>query len=430
MGALSWRGRCATFRRVKSIAFRGPSAPLRAACGPGVAGGLRRAAAFGAIASLLIAGAAVSRPAAADPLPAIDPAAAREALGLGPRERLSPERIQTFYREALGLWAGGQDAAAAERLMALEAVVVPEGDIEARQVLLKAQEQTIRALAASNLEVLVPMAMLHHELYRRHLEQGEARHALLTVHARNMARDLALLYERHAGTEHARITSARLLTSLGGYLLSASQQLLAGQLFNLAAGYDPGSMGPQLGLATIYEKNGRYEAAEQSLRKAVAADPMRVEAWLRLGVNLVRLGKTAEARRALEPLVGIPTWVGAVAVQELGRIHTAREEWAAAETILKAGRERFPNEGAIAIELCSVLDRQGKRGEAQRVLAEFMEVPPGARGTSRLRYNQDPAEVWAEARRQLDGTAGLAMPILAQALGQPLSVQTTGEASR
>ena len=360
----------------------------------------------------------------------MDAAAAREALGLGPRERLSPERIQTFYREALGLWAGGQAAAAAERLMAVEAVVVPVGDIEARQVLLKAQEATIRALAATNLEVLVPMAMLHHELYRRHLEHGKGRHALLTVHARNMARDLALLYERHAGTEHARITSARLLTSLGGYLLSSSQQLLAGQLFTLAISYHPGSMGPQLGLATIYEKNGRYEAAVDSLQKAVVADPMRVEAWLRLGVNLARLGRPAEARRALEPLVIIPTWVGAVAVQELARLHVAKQEWAAAETLLEAGRERFPNDGALVMQLCAVLDRQGKRGEAQRVLEQFLAVPAAARGTSRLRYNRDPAEVWAEARRQLDGSANTAMPILAQALGQPLSVQRSGEASR
>jgi tetratricopeptide (TPR) repeat protein len=308
--------------------------------------------------------------------------------------------------------------------------MVQEGDIEVRKLLLRAQEQVIRELAAANLEVLVPMAMLHHELYRRHLEQGKARHALLTVHARNMARDLALLYEKHAGTEQARATSARILTSLGGYLLDSSQQLLAGQLFTLATGFDPASMGAHLGLATIYEKNGRYDAAVGSLRNTVAVDPMRVEAWLRLGVNLARLGQEDEARRALEPLTKIATWVGAVAVQELAGMHTKEEQWPAAEAILRAGLERMPNEGALYLQLCAVLDRQGRRGESQELMQRFLAIPAAERGTSRLRYNRDPAEVWAEVRKRLDESSRTSLPMLAQALGLPPSAPRTGEASR
>ncbi len=368
-------------------------------------------------------------PAAADAPPRLDERAAA-ALGMRPGERISPERLQTLYRESLGLWAAGQVDAAAERLMAAEAGMVVEGDIETRKLLLKAQEQVIRELAANNLEVLVPMAMLHHEIYRRHLEQGTERHALLTVHARNMARDLALLYEKHGGTEQARTTSARVLTSLGGYLLDSSQQLLAGQLFTLASGFDPGSLGAHLGLATIYEKNGRYDAAVGSLRNAVAVDPMRVEAWLRLGVNLARLGRTDEARRALEPLVKIATWVGAVAVQELAGMQIKDEQWPAAEALLRAGIERMPNEGVLYLQLCAVLDRQGRRGEAQEMMSRFLAIPGEERGTSRLRYNRDPAEVWAEVRKRLDESSRTSLPMLAQALGLPPAAPRTGEASR
>lgn len=391
--------------------------------------GGRPGAASGALLPLLFLGLALAPSPSTAATPRVD-ARGAAALGLRPGERLSPERLQTLYREALGLWAGGQADAAAERLMAAEEALVSEGDIEARKLLLKAQEQVIQELAASSLEVLVPMAMLHHDLYRRHLEQTQGRHRLLTVHARNMARDLAVLYERHAGTQTAKVTSARLLTSLGGYLLDSSQQLLAGQLFNLATTYDPGSLGAHLGLATIYEKNGRYEAAVGSLRNAVAVDAMNVESWARLGVNLARLGQREEARRALEPLTKVPSWVGVVAVEELARMHVKDESWQTAEALLRAGIERMPNEGALYIQLAAVLDRQGRRGESLELMQRLVTLPGRDRGSARLRYNQDSAEVWAELRRRLDDSTRSALPLLAQALGLPAAAPRAGEASR
>ncbi|HEX5760170.1 MAG TPA: hypothetical protein VF121_13350, partial [Thermoanaerobaculia bacterium] len=187
---------------------------------------------------VLLAALALVPPAAAESIPRADRTSAAE-LGLQPGERLGEERIQGLYRSALALWAAGEADAAARRLMAIEAAVVREGDIEARKVLLKAEEKVIQELAGASLEVLVPMADLHHDVYRRHIEQGERRHLLLTAHARGMARDLAVLYERHAGSDAARVVAARILVSLAGYLLDSSQHLLAGQLLTLAVSYDP-----------------------------------------------------------------------------------------------------------------------------------------------------------------------------------------------
>ena len=376
---------------------------------------------------LLVLASAVAVPgAAADSIPRADKTSAAE-LGLRPGERLNDDRIQDFYRSALALWAGGQDDAAAQRLMAVEAAVVREGDIDARKGLLKAEEKVVQELAASSLEVLVPMAVLHHEVYRRHLDQGERRHKLLTAHARGMARDLAVLYERHAGNDRARVTAALLLNSLAGYLLDASQQLLAGQMFTLATSYDPRSVPAYMGLAVIYEKSGQYESAIGSLRGALGVDPMQPQALLRLGVNLHRTGQSDNAVRALRPLTGMPGWIGALAVEELARVHADEKDLAAAESVLRAGLERFPNEGAIYLQLAALLDRQGKVIEGRELMGRFLALPAAERGDARLRYNQDPAQLWEAVRRQLVESARSSLPLLAQALGQPAAPAAVGD---
>ncbi|MGH9362020.1 MAG: hypothetical protein ACRD2T_08890, partial [Thermoanaerobaculia bacterium] len=317
---------------------------------------------------VFLASAVAVHGAAADSIPRADKASAAE-LGLRPGERLDEERIRDLYKSALALWAAGDEEGAAVRLMAVEAAVVREGDIEARKALLAAEEKVVQELAATSLEVLVPMAVLHHEVYRRHIDQGERRHLLLTAHSRSMARDLAVLYERHSGTDRARGTAALLLNSLGGYLLDAAQQLLAGQMFTLATSYDPRSIPGHLGLAVIYEKNGQYDTAIGSLRSALAVDPMQPQALLRLGVNLRRTGKGEEAARVLRPLTGLPGWIGGLAVQELAAMQVEARNLAPAEAVLRGGLERFPQEGAIYLQLAAVLDRQGKAVEGREVMS-------------------------------------------------------------
>jgi hypothetical protein len=60
----------------------------------------------------------------------------------------------------------------------------------------------------------------------------------------------------------------------------------------------------------------------------------------------------------------------------------------------------------------------------------FLAIPEAQRGSSRLRYNRDPIEVWQEVRRQLAQSSRSSLPLLAQALGQPAVAPQTGEASK
>lgn len=58
-------------------------------------------------------------------------------------------------------------------------------------------------------------------------------------------------------------------------------------------------------LAYLQELRGHLEKARRALRSAVAVDPALVEARLRLGRVAWRLGETAEARSALEEVLGL-----------------------------------------------------------------------------------------------------------------------------
>src|SRR4029077_14282186 len=104
--------------------------------------------------------------------------------------------------------------------------------------MLKAEQAVIHQVGSTDLEALVPIAVLHHEAYRRLLARGGRGHALARIHTRNLAKDLALLYSEQSGSEGAKLVASRLLTSLGGLLLQAAQQLPAAGMFQKAVELD------------------------------------------------------------------------------------------------------------------------------------------------------------------------------------------------
>jgi tetratricopeptide (TPR) repeat protein len=90
------------------------------------------------------------------------------------------------------------------------------------------------------------------------------------------------------------------------------------------------------------------------------------------GVSLARLGRYDEARQLLSE--------GAVAFPheraypiELGRIAISLEDWPTAEMHWRAALQRDPRTWWIYTELAGVLDRQGRFGDAEAVLAEARE---------------------------------------------------------
>lgn len=332
------------------------------------------------------------------------------------------DEIQSRYRKILATWAGGQTDRAAVDLMALETSVVSDEDPGSRKRLLQAEQAVIHEVGAANLETLVPIAMLHHEAYRRYLGEGARGHALVLGHARGMTRDLAILYREQSGSEGAALVSSRILTSLGGMLQQAAQQLPAADMFQLAAEMDPRNTAALIGLATVFEKNTRYEPAVETLRSLLAADPNHAEGKLRLAVNLHRLEKTAEAVTLLQGLAAgqVDDWVAALAAQELADIHRESGKLDAARAVLEAALQRFPNDPRFYVQLASVLDRAGQARTAQDLMEKLptiqQQTPEAA---ARFLYNTVRQETFQEARRFLDENAQSRLSVLAQALDTP-----------
>jgi len=336
-------------------------------------------------------------------------------------KRDQQDAVQNKYRQILAAWAGGQTEKAASDLMALETSVVHDDDPGSRKRLLKAEEAIIHEIGGANLETLVPIAMLHHEAYRRYLQHGAKGRSLLLVHSRGMTRDLAMLYKEQSGSQGAAMVSSRILTSLGGLLQQYAQQLPAAEMFYRAMDMDPRNTAAMMGLAIIYEKNSQSQSAIDMLSKIIAADPAYSEARLRLALNQKRLGRTDETQKGLQELADAKeaTWVTSVAAQELARLLCEKGQLAGAQKVLEAAVHRFPDDPRMYVELSSVLDRKGEMRSAQALMEKVVKMKATTEDSSRLLYNTTRQETFAEARRFLDENAHSRLSLLAEALSVP-----------
>jgi tetratricopeptide (TPR) repeat protein len=350
------------------------------------------------------------------------------ALGLRAGEKLKSEKIEEIYRRVLADWSAGETDRAPDELIELESAVVSDADAGTRKTLLRAEQAVIHQVGAADLEVLVPIAVLHHEAYLRLLQRGFRGHALAMIHTRTMARDLAILYHEQSGSEGASLVSSRLLTSLGGLLQQSAQQLPAAEMYQQAVELDGKNVGALLALATIYEKNAQAETAVKLLRRILEADPGSVEARLRLALNLKRLDQKVEARKTLQEITAAKdsSWVTSLAYQELAQLDSEAEKPADAEAVLRQALKRFPNDLRLHIQLASVLDRLGHPGEASTLVENALSLTAGQEAPARFLYNTVRPDAFAAARKFLDENSRSRLPVLAQALSAPPPAQGQG----
>ncbi len=344
------------------------------------------------------------------------------SIGVKAGEKISSERIEEVYRKILLDWAAGETERAPEELIQLETAVVVDGEPKTRKVLFEAEQKVIHQVGATDLEVLVPISVLHHEAYRRLLERRTRGEAVAMVHTRKMARDLAMLYHQQSGSEGAALVASRVLTSLGGLLLQSAQQLPAAEMFQQATDLDGRNTAAFLGLASIYEKNAQPESAVKALRRALEAEPGNMEARLRLALNLKRLDQTEEATKLLDERAAAtdPSWTTPLAVQELARIHSDRGRTSEAEKVLRKGVERFPDDPRLKIQLAAVLDRRGAASEATAIVEKLLASPVSTSGASdRFLYNTVRPEAFEPARSFLAENSKSRLPVLTQALNAP-----------
>ncbi len=351
-------------------------------------------------------------------------------LGLRAGEGIKPERIQELYRKVLTDWSTGQVDRAPDELIELETTVAVDTDARTHTTLLKAEQEVIHQVGQADIEVLVPIAVLHHEAYRRLLARGGRGHALAMIHTRNMAKDLALLYQEQSGSEGAALVASRLLTSLGGLLLQSAQQLPAAGMFQKAIELDGHNIPALLALSTIYEKNAQADSAVKLLRQVLTLEPANAEARLRLALNLKRQDQTKESRKLLADLTADKeaSWVTPLAYQELARLISeegGKGSEAEVEKVLRQAVERFPDDLRLRIQLAAVLDRRGAAGEATTMIDKALGTgaSPGAKtgevASARYLYNAVRTDEFAQTRTYLDESAKSRFQTLAQALSSP-----------
>jgi tetratricopeptide (TPR) repeat protein len=358
--------------------------------------------------------------------PAVAQGSEGGSLGLKAGVEVSSEKIQELYRRILTDWSSGQVDRAPDELIELETAVVSDNEPKTRKRLFEAEQAVIHQVGANDLEVLVPIAVLHHEAYRRLIDGPVLGRALVINHTRKMARDLAVLYKQQAGTEGASMVASRVLTSLGGLLLRSAQYPSALDMLEEAIALDGRNVSAYLALSTIYEKNGQYKSTEEVLRQLLAADPAHVEGRLRLAVTLRRLEKSDEAQKILEELVAGPesSWMNALAFQELALVHGSQGKTSAAEKVLRTAIERFPQDARLYIQLAAVLDRRGAAAEAGSLVEQALAFPAEGVSSARWLYNSARLDMFDEARSFLAENSRSRLPMLAQALGAAASGDT------
>ena len=313
------------------------------------------------------------------------------------KNREERKRVNAFsaaYRQALAALGSGQRSAARTAILDLEAQVLTDGSLESLQI---AQLQVAQDLATTEVESLVPLLVLHDEVYltyrRRNLFS-------LGANSRTFIERVAELYAEHGGTKGSRIVAARALASLGGRVQQANLPSSSRRLYRRALEHDPGSAAAALGLATSYERHGDYNQAVDVLEALVQAHPSHGEGLLRLAINLRRLGLLPRTRELLKRVVGskAPDWVRSVASQELSRSLFVAGDVDEATELLEKSIEEIPDQQSAKYLLAHLYDRQRKPFDALELLST---VTPTRRLSARKIYDGWPKGPLDRVRSEL-----------------------------
>lgn len=333
-----------------------------------------------------------------------------EPRGPSARDRERLPLLENTYHEVLAKLSSGFERDAAQALVAMEKAEARATDDLMLEVLHGAEMTVARQLARHAPDALIPVMLLHEASY---LGYRGADERLLARHSRTMVQELAELYVEAGGTPTS--VAANVFTSLGGSLQQAGLTSSANSLFLRALDLEKGNEGALLSLAVYSEKVSDYEQTVHYLEKLVELHPGNSEAWLRLGINLQRLGREDAAQRwllrALSPEA--LEWVRALGYEELGAAALAAGDLQQAEKLLRQGLDQVPSDQRLYLLLANVLDR---RGQIRAGLAALAGLQPAAEGAEspRLKYNRWPAAALERTRSELKNTASSRLSVLAR----------------
>lgn len=326
------------------------------------------------------------------------------------RERIA--HMEVAYQQVLAKLSSGFERDASEALLELERAEAKTSEDLLLEALHDAEMATAKRLADQTPDALIPVMLLHEAIYLSYRDSDER---LLARHSRTVVQELAELYVESGGTPTS--VAANMFTSLGGSLQQTGLTASANSLFQRALDLEKNNEGALLSLAVYAEKTAKYEQAVTWLERLTSAHPDNSEAWLRLGINFDRLEKAEASARWLTKATtdkALP-WVRELAFEELAAAARRRDDWAKAESILRAGIEALPKNGRFYLQLANVLDHQGQVRAGTAVLDDLLASPNLE--SSRMLYNRWPAAVLEASRHELKNTAQNRLAALAKAVG-------------
>jgi hypothetical protein len=237
-------------------------------------------------------------------------------------QKFSKKEIRAAYRSALRPLAEG-DVVTARRLVAeLERRTVATMHRSALQDLGEAELAEAKDLARVRPGTLMPVALLHRDLYRGYAARREG---ILSSHSRKMAVTLAEQLGRakpYIGFPEA------LMVNFASDLAQAGSSSAARDLLERALRINPGFQPALLAFGFSFERAADYLEASEVYESLVDTHPHFDEGRLRLAINLIRTGRTDAGEELLRGLLGTGSrpWIQAVAVQELILLRARKEK--------------------------------------------------------------------------------------------------------
>jgi tetratricopeptide (TPR) repeat protein len=325
--------------------------------------------------------------------------------------KTSKKEIRAAYRRALVPLGEGDPVAARRKVSELERRVVGNGSRANLAELSEVEMAEAKALAKADPTCLMPLALLHRDLYRGYAAR---RQGLLASHSRGMAisfaEQLGQAKPYFGFSEGLLVNFAADLAQSGGS--HAAQDLLKRALL-LNRGYLPAL----LSLGFSLERDSDYLEAADVYQTLVDTHPESDEGRLRLAINLIRTGRDETGEEILRSLIenGATPWVQVVASQELVRVMSMkRKRLPEAEREVRSALGRMPHDQRLWILLAAILERSNRHDEAIEVLGM---IPPPGRGVSpRARYSEWPALGVRASQAHLSRRAAEAVPALKEAL--------------
>jgi tetratricopeptide (TPR) repeat protein len=327
-------------------------------------------------------------------------------------QKLKKNDIRPAYRRALRPLVEGDPTAARQRVAELERRVVMGPSRTALLTLTEAELAEAKSLAKADPTCLMPLALLHRDLYRGYAARGEGQ---LSTHARKMA----ITYAEELGKAKPYFGfSEGLLVNFASDFAQAGASSAARELLERALRLNRGYRPAMLSLGFSFERNSDYLEAAAAYQSLVDTHPTFEEGRLRLGINLIRTGRDGDGEELLRGLVGTGAtpWIEAIAAQELVRLRADKAKMLPeAEREVRVALELLPDDQRLWILLAAILESSRRHEEAIEIL---VDLPPPGRGVSpRVRYAEWPAVGVRASQNHLSRRASEGLHSLDAALG-------------